>query len=111
LTGRHRYRWHQRLRSRDIAAILAAGGRKRAASISVQIGPNGLSDARLGLIVPKRYIPRAVDRNRVKRLLREWFRRNQGALAGRDVLVRITGPVEQFEAAIEDVDKLVLSQQ
>jgi len=40
--------------------------------------------------VPKRVFPRAVDRNRVKRVLREWFRKQAG-LGGRDILIRVTG--------------------
>jgi ribonuclease P protein component len=41
--------------------------------------------------VPKRVFPRAVDRNRVKRLLREWFRRKRGSLGSSDILIRVTG--------------------
>lgn len=37
--------------------------------------------ARLGLIVPKRFLKQSVSRNAVKRVLREGFRRNQHRLA------------------------------
>ena len=45
--------------------------------------------ARLGLAVPKKHIHRAVDRNRVKRLIRESFRTNKDQLRGLDVVVVI----------------------
>jgi ribonuclease P protein component len=45
---------------------------------------------RLGVIVPKRVFPRAVDRNRMKRVLRERFRALQSRLSSRDILIRVT---------------------
>lgn len=48
---------------------------------------NGLSHARLGLAISKRFIKTAVGRNRVKRVLRESFRRHQSRLAGLDIVV------------------------
>lgn len=41
------------------------------------------------MIVPKRAHRRAVDRNKIKRIVREWFRVNQSRLAGRDWIVRL----------------------
>jgi len=43
--------------------------------------------ARLGLAIPRKQIRRAVERNRIKRLIRESFRRHQGLLHGLDVVV------------------------
>lgn len=51
---------------------------------------NPLGVPRLGLIVPKRVFPRAVDRNRMKRVLREVFREQQARLGSRDILIRVT---------------------
>lgn len=62
----------------------------------MQVRSNAQSIARLGLIVPKRCLPRAVDRNRVKRVLREWFRIHQVGLTGRDVLVRLVARPEDL---------------
>jgi len=42
---------------------------------------------RLGMVVAKRHIPRAVNRNRVKRIIRESFRSHQDQLRGLDVVV------------------------
>lgn len=42
---------------------------------------------RLGLAIGKKYVKSAVARNRLKRLVRESFRRHQGILAGLDIVV------------------------
>ena len=47
-----------------------------------------MSFGRLGMIVGKRVAPLAVDRNFLKRLVRETFRRHRHQLAGFDLLVR-----------------------
>lgn len=51
--------------------------------------PNGLPHARIGIIAGKRVAARAVDRNRVKRLVREVFRAMRHRLRGLDVVVQL----------------------
>jgi ribonuclease P protein component len=65
--------------------------------------PNGLDYPRLGLIVPKKIIAKAVGRNRIKRLIREAFRLNQSELAGLDVVARIRSKPEDthFKDALQ----------
>ena len=53
--------------------------------------PNQLSHARLGVVVAKRFAPRAVTRNTVKRVTRELFR--VAKLAPLDCIVRLSKPV------------------
>ncbi len=48
---------------------------------------NGGDVPRLGLIISKKSIKRAVDRNRVKRTIRESFRLCQSRLSGLDVVI------------------------
>ena len=48
---------------------------------------NGLDRARLGLAIAKRNVRLAVDRNRIKRLVRESFRARRQELAGLDLVV------------------------
>ncbi len=50
--------------------------------------PNEQGGARLGLVVSRRLYPRAVDRNRVRRRIREAFRHVAAALPALDFVVR-----------------------
>ena len=51
--------------------------------------PNQRSHARLGIIIGKHHVKRAVDRNRLRRILRESFRYQKEALKGLDIIVII----------------------
>jgi ribonuclease P protein component len=42
--------------------------------IRVLVCKNELKFSRLGITIPKKQVPRAVDRNRIKRIIRESFR-------------------------------------
>ncbi len=55
------------------------------------VRPNSLGHARLGVVVAKRFAPRAVTRNLVKRLSRELFRKAE--LGAVDCIVRLSKPV------------------
>ena len=68
---------------------------------------NDVGFARLGLIVPKRVLERAVDRNRVRRVLREWFRRNQKRLGGQDLLIRAAACRADLGLIIAELEHLV----
>lgn len=50
---------------------------------------NGHPQARLGIVIGKKFARRAVERNLIKRQCRELFRLRQAALGGRDVLIRL----------------------
>ena len=60
---------------------------------------NQFGAARLGLVVPKRALPRAVDRNRAKRVLRESFRKARAGLPPCDIVVRVDGAKGLVDAA------------
>ena len=49
--------------------------------------PNDRDTARLGVAISKKNVRMAVDRNRVKRLVRESFRQRQHILVGLDLVV------------------------
>lgn len=65
----------------------------------------GTSDVgRVGIIVPKRVIPLAVHRNRIKRVVREWFRCHSSLCVGWDYVVTI-------KSASKTLSKKALSKQ
>jgi ribonuclease P protein component len=53
--------------------------------------PNTLPHARLGVVAAKRFAPRAVTRNTIKRITRELFRTSE--LQALDCIVRLARPV------------------
>ena len=44
---------------------------------------------RIGYVIGARHLPRAVDRNRLRRLLREAWRARREALGGFDIVLRL----------------------
>lgn len=71
----------------DFAALRASSGRLGGRCFHLRYRPNGLAHARLGLAISKRVSKRAVERNRIKRLLRESFRRCREQLPPVDLVV------------------------
>lgn len=54
---------------------------------SVFVQANALTRSRIGIVVSTKVAPRAVDRNRIKRLVREMFRRDRWRLGNNDLVV------------------------
>ncbi len=65
--------------------------RKRIANqyLVLRYCPNGLNHARLGLIVAKKTAKFAVQRNYMRRVLRELFRLNQHQLPAADIVIQV----------------------
>jgi len=55
--------------------------------IKVYFAPNDLVNARLGIIASKKVLPRSVDRNRLRRLIREVFRHHNIKYQNLDIVV------------------------
>ena len=64
---------------------------------------------RLGLVVPKKALPLAVDRNRVRRMLREALRAARPAILDYDVILRLKRacPRTEFRRVAADASRLV----
>jgi len=85
---RARFRKADRLRRRrEFLAAQATGKRLHTPHFGVILAPpGGAPRPRLGLVVSKR-VGTAVRRNRVKRLLREFFRRHFAELPPQDIII------------------------
>jgi ribonuclease P protein component len=96
-------RSHRLVKPAEFAAAMKRGCRVRDELFSVFAIANNLSHGRLGLAVSKKVSPRAVDRNRIKRHVRESFRSHQENLTGLDVVVMANpGAKQSFPPALRD---------
>lgn len=101
--GTYRFSAERRLQVRsDFDRVFAAAVRSSDRYFTILARRNDLGRPRLGLAISKRVAKRAVDRNRLKRLAREVFRR-RAALAANDYVVLA-------RAAAKDADNTVLRQ-
>jgi ribonuclease P protein component len=89
LRGEYSFRPHERIRSSaDFQRVKTAGKRAKTLHFGLNVIPNDLEFHRLGLIVQKRFWS-APKRNRIKRILREWFRLNKNRIPQppRDIVI------------------------
>ncbi len=74
----------------DFRGLLKNGKSSRQNGIAVYFKESDQKKSRLGIIVSKRILKRAVDRNRAKRLIREFFRREKNHFNSNfDFLIRL----------------------
>jgi ribonuclease P protein component len=85
--GTARFSKAARLRHRqDFLRAQAQGERLHTRHFGLVLAPMAAARPRLGLVVTRR-LGKAVKRNRVKRLLREFFRRHQTELPAADLVI------------------------
>lgn len=77
--------------------MLAHARKTSSRNFSAWALPNEAGGARLGIIAGRKSAPRAVDRNRGKRLVREWFRKVMENLDGLDVIVQLRTPLRESD--------------
>jgi ribonuclease P protein component len=105
---RFRFSREQRLRRKaQITPVLARGRLTRGGGMQLHSMPSD-SGPRLGVIAGRHAWPRAVDRNRFRRLVRETFRLLQHRLQKRDYLVRARNP-QGREPSGAEIGKLLAS--
>lgn len=92
-------RTHRITRPADFRRVFASGCRSSAGPLVLISATNGLAHGRLGLAISKRYVRRAVDRNRFKRLAREMFRTHVDDARERDVVLLVRGNLDDWDNA------------
>jgi ribonuclease P protein component, eubacterial len=80
-------------RASEFENVLANARRASSRNFSGWAQPNEAGVPRLGIIAGRKAAPRAVDRNRGKRLIRECFRAAFAELGSLDVIVQVRTPL------------------
>ena len=103
-----RFARHQRLlKPAEFKHVFARPVRLSNHNMTILARENKLNHARLGLAISKKQLRRAVDRNRVKRLVRESFRLHHDKLPDYDCVVMVRSSVTTLSnsAIFETLDK------
>ena len=75
----------------EFSSVFRLRPAQKSAHFVLYTRPNTLPHARLGVVAAKRFAPRAVTRNTIKRITRELFRTSE--LQALDCIVRLARPV------------------
>ncbi|MEP7084391.1 MAG: ribonuclease P protein component [Betaproteobacteria bacterium] len=78
-----------RLNDSKVFARLLQGRRRAGDCLEIAFGRNAGEGPRLGIIVGKKNLPAAVDRNALRRIVREAFRQSRAELPSYDIMVRL----------------------
>lgn len=83
-------------RSAEFDVILKTGKRSALSCFALCVKQSEHEKNRLGIMFGKRHCPRAVDRNRLKRFVRERFRLHQHAFHHLDIVFLLRSPAKNL---------------
>lgn len=92
------FRGEHRLRKTDeFSSVFAFRRAIRGKHFEARYRPNSTASARIGVVVSKKYVRSAVNRNLVKRIVRESFRLMRVKLPHCDIVVRVSTRLERLD--------------
>jgi len=94
LSRRHRF-----AEAGAFGPVLKAGRKMRGRLAVLHVGKSRAGVSRLGIALTRKMMPHAVDRNRVRRLVRETFRRHLAKQLSLDCVVTLRQPISRLELA------------
>jgi ribonuclease P protein component len=77
------------IKTDEFSSVFNFRKRISAKFLALHYQPNQIGHARLGLVVGKKIAKRAVDRNYMRRVLREFFRIHQHEISHVDLVIRV----------------------
>jgi len=80
----------------QFAATFRSGKKYSCGFLALFVKPNDLEHPRLGVVVSKKAVRKAVARNQIKRLMRESFRLNQHTIGGFDIVAVAYADIKKF---------------
>ena len=87
------------LKSSEFQAVQKTRLSAASAQLLLLAKPNDLGHARLGLVISKKFAKLAVERNQIKRIIRESFRLNASQIPAIDIVVLSRKGVTQLDKA------------
>ncbi len=103
--GAHaRFCRQHRLVKHEVEALLGRGARLSRSPLAMKLNENTFGQGRIAIAVPKRILKHAVDRNKVKRVIREQFRQHGARQLPVDMLFTLQSQLTGL-ANIRNTDK------
>jgi len=97
------------IKTDDFSSVFSFRKRVSGHFLAIHYQYNTLGRARLGLVVAKKIAKRSVDRNYMRRVLREFFRKQQMDIGPIDVVLRVQKIFhhQEHEAVAQEFDDLL----
>ena len=83
---------------RDFSLVFRSGKRLRGGGLTVITVDNSVGHPRLGLAIAKKPLKLACHRNRLKRVIRDSFRRNQSFFSNIDIVVLSRTDIRELDS-------------